>query len=306
MEDLDGKIKLGSREWFEHRAFASLKKIDDGIYDFSDSLLLYLPGSDDEYANMQEEESAYNRLITTPERMYLKKIAEDVVKALPPKFVYVDLGPGTAHKEQFFFDEARKQEKKFTYMPVDISERFLKAATTHASEQGIDVIPLRTSFEELRSRLPSSDSPLFISLGLTYSNYEPQEILRFLKGIAGNEGYIFINSQLRERVDMPELIDVYEKDISTIAHSKLNLLGFAEDDIERIRIDENLRVWCTIKKSTHRLERLGITPGVDLLIFQSLRPTKESLKQELTKASVNFALFDTNDSFVAALIHGEK
>ncbi len=64
--------------------------------------------------NLQREDDPYAKLITEPERAYLQSIADDIVAELPDGFEYIDLGPGTAHKEQFIFDAARKAGKTFT------------------------------------------------------------------------------------------------------------------------------------------------------------------------------------------------
>src|SRR3990167_10504065 len=126
-------------EWFKNRALKNLRLISPNIWDYSDSLLLYISSGVEKYESLQEDDTPYFRLVTKPEREYLQSIAKDVVDLLPPNFEYIDLGPGTEHKEQFFFDELKKQGKKFTYTPVDISDYYLKLSEKHASDQGIPV-----------------------------------------------------------------------------------------------------------------------------------------------------------------------
>lgn len=96
-------------EWFKTRAFKSIELISPGLWDYADSLLLYVASGVEKYQSLQEDNTPYFRLVTKPEREYLQSIAKDVINLLPQKFEYVDLGPGTEHKEQFFFDEIRKQ-----------------------------------------------------------------------------------------------------------------------------------------------------------------------------------------------------
>jgi len=177
---------LYSLDWFENRAFSSLKKITTGIFDYSDSLLLYVSGLDDEYEKIQHKDNPYCTLVTAPEQEYLQQIAKDVVIRLPKNFEYIDLEPGSEHKEQYLFDEIQKTKKKCVYRPVDISQKFLDMAVAHAKDRGILTKPVRASFEELTTVLQKSNSPRFISLGLTYSNYKPQEVLKLLADIAGN------------------------------------------------------------------------------------------------------------------------
>ncbi len=136
-------------EWFNRRAFESIKRLDEGVWDFSDSLLLYLPQSAKEYESIQETDTSYFHLVTQPEKQYLKNISSSIVKELPNEFAYIDLGPGTEHKEQYIFDEAKIQGKKFTYIPVDINEHFLDIAREYAEGQKIQVKSVLSSFEGL-------------------------------------------------------------------------------------------------------------------------------------------------------------
>ena len=204
-------------DWFKKRAFQSIRPIGEHTWDYSDSLLLYTSSGVEKYESLQDEDTPYFNLVTKPEREYLQSIAKDVVGTLPSEFEYIDLGPGTEHKEQFFFDEFKKQEKKFTYITVDISEYYLKLAREHSEKEGIPVKTLQASFEELPEILGEPILPRFVNIGLTFSNYNPQEILNLMKNIAGKGGYIFINSQMRDRVDMIALHKVYAENGVTIA-----------------------------------------------------------------------------------------
>ncbi|PIR85043.1 hypothetical protein COU15_02615 [Candidatus Kaiserbacteria bacterium CG10_big_fil_rev_8_21_14_0_10_45_20] len=295
------KYSLG---WFEERAFSSLKKVSDGIFDYSDSLLLYIPGSDEEYEKVQHEGNPYHEIVTAPEREYLERIAKDIVARLPDNFEYIDLGPGSEHKEQFLFDQLAEQGKKCVYRPVDISEKFLDMAASHAEKQNITAEPIRASFEDLPDVLNKSDLPRFVSLGLTYSNYKPQEILELLADIADSDGYVFINSQIRERVDIKRLAEIYGKDVVSIATAKLKLLGLdAEVDVEDLHANEGVEMWCTVKKVTSRLAEIGLKVGDKILLFQSLRPSLEKLKRDLDRAGFSdYTMFDTEESFVGVLL----
>ena len=247
-----------NNEWFKKRAFDSIKKISEGHWDYSDSLLLYLPSELDTYEAIQSENSPYYSIVTKPEREYLSSIAKDVATRLPHEFEFIDLGPGTEHKEQFLFDELKALGKKFTYIPVDIKDEYLELAKTHASTQDIPVHPIQSSFEELASKLSKTNLPRFVSLGLTFSNYTPQEILEMLKDIAGPAGFIFINSQMRDRINMNELQKAYSLDALHITDEKLKLIGLdPEKDISPRETTFDVKVWGTILKSNPLLERIS-------------------------------------------------
>lgn len=290
-----------NQEWFTERAFKSLKRFSSNTWDYIDSLLLYTPSGSDVYESLQETNTPYFRLVTKPEHEYLKAVSKNIANLLPDKFEYIDLGPGTEHKEQFMFDELKKQGKTFTYIPVDISDHFLDLAASHAENQGIRTKKIRASFEELPELLGPNAIPRFVSLGLTFSNYAPQEILELLAKIAGKNGYIFINSQIRDRVDMNALQKVYQNDAAHVADEKMRLIGLDPiEDITARVADDGFRVSCIVLKTNKKLEEIGVKNGDTLVVFQSLRYTKDSLEKALQE--FDYVIFDTGSSFIGTII----
>lgn len=291
-------------DWFKKRAFESIRQSAPHTWDYSDSLLLYVSSGVEIYESLQETNTPYFKLITQPERDYLKSIARDVIERLPQKFEYIDLGPGTEHKEQFFFDELKKQGKEFTYIPVDISEHYLTLAENYAKDQGIPVQTVQSSFEEVLEILGTRNLPRFVNIGLTFSNYKPQTILALMKQIAGKDGYVFINSQVRNRVDLDALEKIYAEDALILADEKLKLLDLNPDiDVTQREANDKIEVWGSIINLTSRLAGMGVAVGDKILLFQSLRYTPEQFEEEIKKASQEYRLFDTGESFIAALIN---
>lgn len=290
-----------NQEWFKNRAINSIKNIANGVWDFSDSLLLYNSSGSQIYEQLQEVDTPYFTLVTKPEREYLQSIAQRIASTLPDNFEYIDLGPGTEHKEQLLFDELKKQGKTFTYIPVDISDHFLDIAESHASKQGILVRRIKASFEELPELLGEPHTSRFVSIGLTFSNYQPQDILKLVVDIAGKNGYVFINAQMRDRVDMVELQKVYQDDAIHLVDDKMRLIGLDPiQDITPRLVDDGFYVTCFILRSNSTLEDMHIKNGDKLIVFQSLRYTKDSLEDEL--CSYNHESFDTGSSFIGTLI----
>jgi hypothetical protein len=289
--------------WFKKRALESLVSTAPHVWDYSDSLLLYLPSGVEHYESLQKTHTPYFKLVTKPEREYLQSIVKSVADLLPDKFEYIDLGPGTEHKEQFFFDEFKKQGKEFTYIPVDISEYYLKLAEKHAEDQNVPVRSVQSSFEEVATILGEHTVPRFVNIGLTFSNYAPQTILKILKEIAGKDGFVFINSQMRDRVDMIALQKVYAVDALTLADDKLKLIGLNPDtDVTTREVDDNIFVWCSVLNVSKEIEERGVANGDKVFVFQSLRYTKVQLENELKKISPEYHMFDTGTSFIAGLI----
>jgi len=292
-----------SQEWFKKRAFDSLHQINEHDWDFSDSLLLYTPGSEDEYVTRQETETDYSRMVTVPERRFIEAISEQLVRELPDHFEYIDLGPGSEHKEQFLFDAAKKLGKTFTYRPVDISARYLKLSAEHAQGQGIAADPIRSSFEDLPQKLGQSSVPRFISLGLTYSNYEPEQILALLKSIASEGGTAFVNAQIRDRINLKTLVGAYSGDTYKVFDSKMRLIGLdPENDISKKETDDGVRVWYTVGATNPELDQKGVRPGDRLMPVMSLRPTEDKLKKDTQAVFPNSVYFDTGESFIGTLL----
>jgi len=290
-------------DWFKKRAFSTLKRIDENTWDFSDSVLLYLEQSEKEYENIQVEGNPYNQMVTTPEEIFLKEIALNIVERLPEIFEFIDLGPGTAGKEKYIFEAAEKLNKKVVYRPVDISKYYLEKSTKYAKEYNLKFDTLNYPFEELPQILGESSIPRFVSLGLTYSNFEQQSILKLLKQIAGSNGFVFINSQIRDRIDMKKLIEIYSSDAKALIENKAVLLGLdPTKDLGKMITDDGIRAWSELINVPDELKKIGMKEGDRLLVFQSLRPTKESLLSDLNASGIQYEIFDTGSSFIATLL----
>ena len=291
--------------WFTTKAHSSLYKIQDGVFDYTYPCLEYQPVAAAHYEKKQEAGNPYERLVTTPEKEFLIKVAKDLVSFLPKKFEYIDLGPGSAHKEQYFFDELFKTEKDFVYKPVDINQRFLEMSASYAEDQKIKVDPILSSFEDLPEVLtPSSseDIPRFVSLGLTVYNYHPDDILSLLKKIAGENGCVFVTIQVRERLDMTEMLKGYTDLVNGYFNEKLRLIDIAPEDLDPLEVDDKISISATLKKSNPILEEKGMTVGDKLVIFQSLRHTEEYFTGCVSKHFKKYEKFDIGDSFIGFLL----
>ena len=295
------KEKLNSK-WFRKRALSSLEKIEDNYWDYSDSLLLYSPEGQSAYESAQDEDSPYFRLVTKDEHKHLKCIAKNVASILPKEFEYIDLGPGTENKGSYFLKEFKNQSKNFSYIPVDVSSHFLGVAEKHANNFGISVKPIQVSFEELPNQLGIRKIPRFVSLlGLTFSNYEPNKILDLLFKIADKEGFILIDTQLSERVDLQKLKFVYQKYVAPACDEKIRLLGLQpQEDVSDRIADEQIFITCTLKKLSRVLEGKGMKVGDKIKVFQSFRKIKTSFERDLQ--GLDYTILDTGNSFVSAII----
>jgi len=70
-----------------------------------------------------------------------------------------------------------------------------------------------------------------------------------------------------------------------------------------LHVNEEIQVWCTLKKVTTKLKEAGLNVGDKILLFQSLRPSMGELMKDIRKANFeNFVMFDIGTSFVGVLL----
>jgi hypothetical protein len=100
---------------------------------------------------------------------------------------------------------------------------------------------------------------------------------------------------------MIELQKVYQEDAVRLVDDKVRLIGLDPfTDISPRIADDGFRVSCLVINSNPVLENIGIASGDKLIVFQSLRYTKESLESEL--AQYTHESFDTGSSFIGTII----
>lgn len=295
---------IGSQEWFEKRAIGSLRKIDKNTWDYSDSTLLWSPKAMSIYKDIQERESLYKKNVTDKESNLIKNISFEIVSNLPKKFLYIDLGPGTEHKEKFFFDAIKSQSKNILYVPVDINSNILTIADEYAKKNGFDAYPINQTFEDLPmnlQRLPHLHR--FVSLGLTFINYEPQKGLEILKKITGQNGTAFITVQLRDRIDINSIRKTYEdKTAQELPLKQIELLGLDPTvNIQEVEVTNDIFIYYTIKNIPDNLKTKGLKNRDKLLTVRTYRHSYMDLKEVLEK-DFKVKYFDNNSEFLAITI----
>lgn len=290
--------KVGTEAWFRQEAWKSLQRAPDGSWDFSDSSLMYSPASTQAYREAQEEDTAYAREVTAVEHGVFRDVAKDIAVALPQQFSYIDLGPGTEHKERYLFDAVHAEGKHFEYYPIDISSDVLAESRRFAAEQNVVIHPMNGRFEDVAREIEQSvPEPRFVSLGATFANYEPSVIIPMTLQLAGKDGSVMITAQLRERIDINEVRKAYESPQTIkMYEGKLSLLGIQPDDIERFEVSDDLIVRAQIKTPPQRLATMGMEPGDWVTILKTYRWSRGQLEDALR--DTDFVIHDTGATFV--------
>jgi hypothetical protein len=102
---------------------------------------------------------------------------------------------------------------------------------------------------------------------------------------------------------MVHLQEAYSLDAVHMADEKLRIIGLdPEKDISPRTTTTEVKVWTTILNSNSDLEKIGVKKNDQLLLFQSLRYTKEALISELEKTGRPYSIFDTGCTFIATLL----
>ena len=301
-------FSYGTREWFQNRAKSSLVKVSEGLWDFSDSALFWTDEAVKKYEDAQTaDQDTYKKQVTDKETVYLKKITPDVVSRLPTKINYIDLGPGTENKQDYFIDEIRKQRKELSYTPVDINKIILDAVSHHISEKGIDTYPIHSSFEDMEKYILDKTTPRFISLGLTFLNFQIDNILQIFKKSLNAGGLVFINTQPREKVsDLEELRKAYlSEHVVDMYNNKLKLIGLEHNqNIGTIEVTNEVKIYYNVVRPTEQAASLGIKAGDKIFVFQSMRYEVGYLKNKL-ESEFQCEYFDTGDEYVAVLMRNK-
>ncbi len=298
-------MKYATPEWFAERAKNKLVKTGAGQWDFSDSALFWTDEVVKQYEDAQTVDGDdYKSQVTDAETVYLKKIMPDLVSHFPSKINYIDMGPGTENKQDYIIDEIKKQGKSLVYTPVDINSSMVESVSTHVSKEGIATFPIQSSFEDMEQFIEDKVTPRFLSLGLTFLNFNIDDILSILKKSLNAEGLAFINTQPREKVkDLKELVKAYSsKNLLKIYNSKLKLIGLEiDEDMGTIEVTDEVKVYYHVKKPSEQAKLLGICEGDTLFIFQSIRYPMDALKSRL-ESEFHCTYLYSEDDYLAILL----
>ena len=302
-------IGYGTQEWFLNRAKESLIKIKEGEWDFSDSALFWTDEVVKKYEDAQTvEQDNYKKHVTDKETIYLKRITPTLISRLSQKINYIDLGPGTENKQDYFIDEIKSQNKELVYTPVDINARIVDAVSLHISKKGINVFPVHSSFEDMEQFIKDKTTPRFISLGLTFLNFKIDDILGIFKASLNTNGVAFINTQPREKVkDLEELKKAYSgAHVIEMYNQKLKLIGLEiNENIGDIEVTDEVKIYFNVKNPTEKAVELGIKSGDRIFVFQSMRYPIEILKSKL-EGQFDCEYFDTEEEYLAVLLTNKK
>ena len=127
--------------------------------------------------------------LTRAERSLLElRIAEVIASVRPCSLV--ELGAGSATKTHIILDEMRTSGCAECYVPIDVSEDFLKATAVQLRSDypDVQIIPVVSDITEPFALPPIASPTLVAFLGSTIGNFPRDEAVRLLSHIAREMG----------------------------------------------------------------------------------------------------------------------
>jgi len=123
---------------------------------------------------------------TRTEDALLAAYAESIIETAAPDQI-LELGSGSSRKTRRLFDACQSLNRLCSYAPMDVCEAILLQAADelHASYPWLSVTPLVGDYHAGLTNLPAFNGKrLFVFLGSTIGNFEPQDARDFLAEIA--------------------------------------------------------------------------------------------------------------------------
>jgi L-histidine Nalpha-methyltransferase len=136
-----------------------------------------------------------------------KKQLSTLIHAEP--FNLIELGPGEGIKTQLLMEQFLRDSLRFTYIPIDISTRYLKTLITEFKQQlpDLKLIPVHSDYFRgltwLSMRSERRNFVLF--LGSSIGNFEPDATAHFLRQLweaLHHDDYVLLGFDLRKDVNI--------------------------------------------------------------------------------------------------------
>jgi dimethylhistidine N-methyltransferase len=166
--------------------------------------------------------------LTRTELSIMREHARDMCAAIGPDALLIEYGSGSSTKTRILLDPLKDPAG---YVPIDISGEHL-AQSAHALSRGypaLDVLPVCADYThafELPKPARTASRRVVYFPGSTIGNFEPDDALAFLRGIAGvcgTGGGLLIGVDLKK--DPAILHAAYNDARGVTAAFNLNLLG---------------------------------------------------------------------------------
>ncbi len=204
----------------------------------------------------------------------------------------IDLGPGYPDKSlpiaKFLFGKSL-----LNYFPVDISPTYLKIAEDEMKPYCTKITPINLKFEDLKNAnaFKNLKNP-YIMIGLTFMNFNCDNILTLLKEVINNNGNVIFASELKTK-NTQEIIQQYlNEETKNFAFTPLEILGFNQNLFTYDAAFNNNRIEISfIAKSDIELENIFLSKGTKIITAISNRYSPENIENLASKYFKNYQLY---------------
>jgi len=242
----------------------------------------------------------YHDRLDLPILELIDESIEILCNSLPSEIQFIDLGPGYPSKSFRILDELKSKGCDITYFPVDVSEFFLKRASTAVTSRGIHCNQIHERFENLSEVLDRNllinTGARYIFLGLTFNNFQPKYISRILSELVHKGDRCVICCQSPEGISEINLVAPYKtKTVDDFCFYPLKLLGLSRSDFifDVVFEDDAIRVRFEAK-SDLEVENLTINKGMLVETSASYRFEIGKIKQDLEAYFNIDTVFESN------------
>ncbi len=267
------------------------------IYWFDQPYHLYLEEKQSKlYLDMINAEK-FSSLLHDPAEKLIETYKADILNDFKGEMEFYDLGPGLPSKSMPLLKELQSKNRKFKYIPVDISKSFLNIAEKEVSKIGVKSYPINCLFEDLYNHIDLSKSidRLFF-IGLTFNNYRPKKILNLLKQLCEPNGVCLIITEYYTKNKIESILvpykDKYAEDFNYLA---LHLIGLKKNELKYLTNFNNQRIEMGFSVLNNiRLKDTIIKKGSKIITAISYRYTKVSLTNSISKYFNHFTYYESD------------
>ena len=262
---------------------------------------------------------------TRTELEILRTQAQAIVRRARPVEL-VELGSGATTKARLLLDAMASQETLHRYVPMDVSERMVRAAAAELVDDypGLSVHGVIGDFERHLDRIPPPDggARLVALLGGTIGNFPPGSRRRLLREVArllGPRDHLLMGTDL---VKDPAILEAaYDDSAGVTAEFNRNILRVVNRDLDadfdpggfdHVAFFDHRREWiemrlrareaCAVRVAALDLE-VEFEPGEELRTEISAKFTRERVAADYRAAGLRLRGWyaDTQQLFAVSL-----
>jgi dimethylhistidine N-methyltransferase len=124
--------------------------------------------------------------LTRTERALFARYASEILEHAGPRpLTVVELGAGTAEKTGLLLKAAVHRQGAVNYVPIDVSESALAAATEHLESEipGVRVAARVADYTDGIADIPSAGRRMVLYIGSSIGNFEPADAVKVLREV---------------------------------------------------------------------------------------------------------------------------